>query len=180
MLRCRSIDCAHVASRQPLVGQWKPSRTINSCTLLVSIFTITVSHPVGSLWSCRLRRLLQEGTVFQLRVLPYSISCLRAHQPRHTSRLGSSQHRLHRHQSSFACLKPQQAVHYCVQPLFRASPKSLRLQTCLLSTACSNIRSATLQYLKLDTQGVSSAASIGCTIISGHTYVRNIQSEPTG
>ena len=103
MLRCRSIECTHVTSGQPLVGYWKPSRTINSCTLLVSIFTITVSHPVGSLWSCRLRRLLQEGTVFQLRVLPFSISCLRAHQLRHTSRLGSSQHRLHRHQSSFAC-----------------------------------------------------------------------------
>jgi UPF0288 family protein (methanogenesis marker protein 3) len=43
----------------------------------------------------------------------------------------------------------------------------------LLSTACSNIRSATLQYLKLDTQVVSSAASIGCIVISGHTYVRN-------
>ena len=81
----------------------------NSCTLLVSIFTITVSPPLGSLWSYRLRRLLQEGTVFQLRVLPYSISCLRVHQRRHTSHLESSQHRLHRRQSSFACLKPQQA-----------------------------------------------------------------------
>jgi hydrogenase maturation factor len=30
-----------------------------------------------------------------------------------------------------------------------------------------------LQYIELDTQVVSSAASVGCTIISGHTYVRN-------
>jgi hypothetical protein len=68
----------------------------------------------------------------------------------------------------------------CLQVLFFAIRKTSHWWTCLLSTACSNIRSATLQYLKLDTQVVSSAASIGCTIISGHTYVRDIQSEPTG
>ena len=30
-----------------------------------------------------------------------------------------------------------------------------------------------LPYLELDTQVVSSPASIGCTVISGHSYVRN-------
>ena len=105
MLRFRSIGRAHVTSGQPLLGYWKQSRTVNSCTLPVWILIITVSHTVGSLWSSRLRRSQQEGTVFQLRVLRHSISCLRAHHTRHTSRLGSSQHRLHRHQWSFACFK---------------------------------------------------------------------------
>jgi hypothetical protein len=68
----------------------------------------------------------------------------------------------------------------CLQVLFFATRKTSHWWTCLLSTACSNIRSATLQYIELDTQVVSSAASVGCTIISGHTYVRDIQSEPTG
>ena len=45
--------------------------------------------------------------------------------------------------------------------------------TWLLDTARSNTRSATLHYLELDTQGVSSPASIGCTVISGHSCVRN-------
>ena len=49
----------------------------------------------------------------------------------------------------------------------------MRWWTWLLSTARSNTRSATLHYLDLDTQGVSRPASIGCTVISGHSYVRN-------
>ena len=49
----------------------------------------------------------------------------------------------------------------------------MRWWTWLLSTARSNTRSATLHYLELDTQGVSRPASIGCTVISGHSYVRN-------
>ena len=49
----------------------------------------------------------------------------------------------------------------------------MRWWTWLLSTARSNTRSATLHYLEPDTQGVSRPASIGCTVISGHSYVRN-------
>ena len=49
----------------------------------------------------------------------------------------------------------------------------MRWWTWLLSTARSNTRSATLHYLELDTQGVSSPANTGCTVISGHSCVRN-------
>ena len=49
----------------------------------------------------------------------------------------------------------------------------MRWWTWLLDAACSNTRSATLPYFELDTQAVSSTASIGCTVISGHSYVRN-------
>ena len=61
----------------------------------------------------------------------------------------------------------------CLQVLFCTNRKTLRWWTWLLSTARSNTRSATQQYLELDTQAVSSAASIMCTVISGHSYVRN-------
>ena len=49
----------------------------------------------------------------------------------------------------------------------------MRWWTWLLSTVRSNTRSATLYYLELDTPGVSRPASIGCTVISGHSFVRN-------
>ena len=45
--------------------------------------------------------------------------------------------------------------------------------TWLLSTVRSNTQSATLYYLELDTPGVSRPANIGCTVISGHSFVRN-------
>ena len=41
----------------------------------------------------------------------------------------------------------------------------------MVAVTRSNTQSATLHYLELDTQGVSSPANIGCTVISGHSYV---------
>ena len=49
----------------------------------------------------------------------------------------------------------------------------------MLSTACSNTRSATLHYLELDTQVVSSPASTGCTVVSCDLLSLLLQSEPT-
>ena len=49
----------------------------------------------------------------------------------------------------------------------------MRWWTWLLDAACSNTRSATLPYFELDTQAVSSSASIGYTVIGRHSYVRN-------
>ena len=44
-------------------------------------------------------------------MLQYSIGYLMVHRRRHTRRLESSQHRLHRHRPSFVCSQRQQAMH---------------------------------------------------------------------
>jgi len=127
MLRFRSIGRAHVTSGQPLLGYWKQSRTVNSCTLPVWILIITVSHTVGSLWSSRLRRLQQENEVIQLRVLQHSINCLGVHPTRYTSRLESSQHWLHRVHCTALCA----LIHNALQSsCIRLNHTHHSLQTC--------------------------------------------------
>ena len=49
----------------------------------------------------------------------------------------------------------------------------MRWPTWLLGAACSNTQLATSWYIEHATQGVSSPASIGCTVIGRHSYVRN-------
>ena len=111
MLGLRSAVRVDTVFGQALVGQWKPSRSICSCTLVVWILTVTITHPVGSRWSSRLRRSQPEDMVFQLRVLVRSVDCLGVHRTRDTSGIESSQHRLHRHRPSFVCSQRQQAMH---------------------------------------------------------------------
>ena len=112
-------------------------------------------------------------------VLPDSISCLVVHQYRHTTRLESSQHWLHCHQSSFRMFVAAAGNALCLQVLFVAARKTLHWWTCLLSTACSNTRSATLQYLEHDTQVVSSAAAEVMCIYTGNSGVLNRAPEAT-